>query len=121
MTERKIPERLAPPIEVILLDEISGRFAQIQEHFVRMVATQQVAEKLPITTAHYRYELFKCGTIYNDGPDDLYILSNTNPPSARDVEIGIGESYEFDYGENVPHTVWLVSNGAATVRIRQLR
>lgn len=117
------PQRLAPPIEVALLDEIAGRLKDIMDFQTKSRAQGQLlSETFVASTTLRRATIFYSATIWNDGTADIYVLDSPRTIDAADVPIRKGESFKAEFGESVAHSLLIGTlTGTATVRIKGLR
>lgn len=100
MSER--PPRLAPPPEVVLLDEIASRLADLYD---------LIRETIPRGEIYYRtvevrgsvlldfitdrpYSPLYSLDIFNKGPEDVYIMINEKVPRIK-LEADVGRSYNM--------------------------
>lgn len=128
MSTKEAPPRLSPEqLMVVTLDEIAGRLAD--------QAAKGVLASKNFTIGTRWYPLIhgwiSC-TIYNDGPDDIYIrLRNDEgkdtPWAEGEAPLKSGENLILDLGarkqktEDGAPTIWFICKaGTATIRIFQL-
>ena len=106
----------------IMLDEIAGRLASIQDHMEKQVpAGFIVSTSVSVTDEPTEVNLgvWNKATLFNDGPDDVYVYNVRQLPDTIDAPLKKGDSLPIDKVERTTDRVYPVclSGETATVRI----
>lgn len=122
-------KRVNPDIaQVFLLDEIADRLMKLQKQLP--VRPEGIVEPLSpthvTTTPRVIYPPFKrkwfALSIVNDGPDDCWIVVNTEKSPAQPYLTRVGESYEADLGSPAIEDIRVYTeSGTANLRIKGIR
>ena len=106
-------------LQSILLDEIAGRLAKIQEHLEKQVPEGNIFPiGLIANTTPQKIVLTFSATIFNDGAADIYILDRNRTLDSSDQPLKVSEGLEIDHREKGQYEHWIATAaGTATVRI----
>jgi len=123
MVMDKTQGKVTPEVfQSIMLDEIAGRLAKIQEHLEKQVASGYVVStSVSVTDEPIEVNLgvWVKATLFNDGDDGVYVYNTRQMPNTRDAALKKGDSLPIDKGERTTDRFYLVckSGETATVRI----
>jgi hypothetical protein len=125
--------RVKAPIEVALLDDISRTIrrvaesldAQVPKGFKDEVAfTVQGVNAIAIQPTRTKPPYFRA-TIFNDGPDPVYVFLNDITPAAyRQAPLNVGDKADIDTTEAKIHAIFVAcpsANNTASGRVWLLK
>lgn len=122
-------KRVDPQVaSVFLLDEIAERLLTLEKQLpVRPVGIVEPLTPIKATITPrvihppYKKKWFSV-SIVNDGPDDCWIVVNTEKSPAQPYFTRAGEAYEVDMGSGVIEDIRVYTDaGTANLRIRGVR
>jgi hypothetical protein len=109
-------------LQSILLDEVAGKLSDVIELLKQQIPSGHIVSSSVFVTdepVEVNLGLWVKTTLYNDGPDDIYVYNNRQFPSTQDAALKMGDSLPVDKGRRTAERFYLVcaSGGTATVRI----
>lgn len=122
-------KRVNPEVaQVFLLDEIADRLMRLEkqtpkrpEGIVEPLTPTRVTTEARVIHPPYKRKWFSV-SIVNDGPDDCWIVVNTEKSPAQPYLTRVGEAYEVDMGDAVIEDIRVYTEeGSANLRIRGIR
>lgn len=136
LLRKKAPEKLRVPPEAFLavqLDEIAGRLADIHEAIQRQVPEglkEEVEVEVEGTTlVPVRARIIKPpyfrASVFNDGPDNVYVLLNKEKAEAyRQSPLKEGDKLDIDTTEGKIHALFFACESedkTASIRVHLLK
>lgn len=114
---------------VFLLDEIAGRLQKLEKQLpIRPEGITEPLTPVRVTTTPrvihppLRSKLWFAVSIVNDGPDDCWIILNTEKSTPQPYLTRAGETYEADFGSPVIEDIRVYTTaGTANLRVRGIR
>lgn len=122
-------KRVNPEVaQVFLLDEIATRLLNLEKQLPQRpqgIVEPLVGVRATITprvvTPPYKRKWFSV-SIVNDGPDDCWVIVNTEKSPAQPYLTRVGEAYEVDMGSAVIEDIRIyTTSGTANLRIKGVR
>lgn len=122
-------KRVNPEIaQVFLLDEVADRLLQLQktlpvrpEGIVEPLTPTRVTHEPRVIHPPYRKKWFSL-SIVNDGPEECWIIVNTEKSPAQPYLTRVGEEYRVDLGGPVIEDIRVYTDsGTANLRIKGVR
>ena len=122
-------KRVNPEVaQVFLLDEIATRLLRLEKQLpVRPEGIVEPLSPIHVTTTPrvihppYRKKWFSM-SIVNDGPDDCWVVVNTEKSPAQPYLTRVGEAYEVDLGSATIEDIRVYADvGTANLRIKGVR
>lgn len=110
-------------LQSILLDEIAGRLAAIQDRLDKAVPLHYVVSKIVSVTevpTEVNLGVWVKATLFNNtGSNNVYVYNTRQIADSRDAYLAAGDSLPLDKGERTTDRFYLVcaAGGTATVRI----
>lgn len=121
--------KVSPEIaQVFLLDEIASRLLTLERQLpkrpigiVEPLTPVRATVESRVVFPPYKRKWFSV-SIVNDGPDDCWIIVNTEKSPAQPYLTRVGEAYEVDMGNDVIEDIRVyTSSGTANLRIKGVR
>ena len=127
--EKKLSRRVDPQVaQVFLLDEIAERLLKLEK--ILPMRPEGIVEPLdPIRATMtprvihppYKKKWFSM-SIVNDGPEECWVVVNTEKSPAQPYLTRVGEAYEVDVGSPAIEDIRVYTNtGSANLRIKGVR
>lgn len=122
-------KRVNPAVmQTALLDEIADRLMQLQkqlpekpEGIVEPLAPTRVTTTPRVIHPPFRKKWYTI-SIVNDGPNDCWVIVNTEKSPAQPYNCRAGEAYEADLGSPAIEDVRVYTDtGTANLRIKGVR
>lgn len=122
-------KRINPAVmQTALLDEIAQRLMELQkqlpekpEGIVEPLTPTRASVTPRVITPPYKRKWFSV-SIVNDGPNDCWVVVNTEKSPAQPYLTRVGEAYEVDMGSGVIEDIRVYTElGTANLRIKGVR